>query len=321
MFQNDGNIWVRTGNISNSIGIASPESAELLFGRKEKADLARLIYFKRAQEVYEAALKEADMDRKRKITEEHDEYKRKEASGALDLDAFAGGGGFKSRIFNMNLGTNVIMCTMAIQPFYPKGALIKPQDIKSQTQQIRDGAGNFPGFYFPDLNVRAIPEGVLRFDWGENDGALECHQLYSTGLVYLAIDVLRHNRETDTKQIYLSMIVNYLFQLFKVASNIYRLAGFQGGLKGSIDMKGAGGIPLVRTLHQNFRGWQNDHIPALLPDYHFELDTDTSVLSDDKKFQEYFINLVKEIYWAFGYPDLNDAEIIAFLKDHKWLIE
>lgn len=34
--QNDFNIWVRTGNISNPIGIASPDGLELLFGKEKR---------------------------------------------------------------------------------------------------------------------------------------------------------------------------------------------------------------------------------------------------------------------------------------------
>ena len=61
--QNDANLYIRTGNITDLIGLASPEAAELLFGKKTKAEIARHNFIKRSAEIFKAANRRADKER------------------------------------------------------------------------------------------------------------------------------------------------------------------------------------------------------------------------------------------------------------------
>src|SRR5918998_3340839 len=76
--QNDFNDYVRTGNITNLIDIASPEPLSLLFGKREQASRARNVFIDRADDVYDAALSRAERERLTFIASEK-ERKKQEA--------------------------------------------------------------------------------------------------------------------------------------------------------------------------------------------------------------------------------------------------
>jgi predicted HTH transcriptional regulator len=52
--QNDSNVYVRTGNITTPIDIASPDGLELMFGKREKAEKARENYITMADDIFDA---------------------------------------------------------------------------------------------------------------------------------------------------------------------------------------------------------------------------------------------------------------------------
>ncbi len=314
--QNDSNLWVRTGNISTPIDLASPDYAELLFKRKEQADISRNIFIKQTADVYNAALRRAERERLAKIAKEAEDYKKKKEAGDPQpiIDAFAGG--FHSHIYSNKLGSQASMCTIILQPFFPKEALLKPSEIKDRIVEIRD-LQRTPRMYFPDLNVWPIPQGILRFDWGESDGQIDCHQIYASGLVYSSTDVLMVDHESKKKLIYLSHVLGRLFQVLKAASNFYQIAGYQGGVEGYLELANTEDISLVGFQHELF----NRDLLGLMPSYQLNFsDLDTSKLSDPKAFQEFFENYVKEFFWSIGKPDLHESLIKKFLQDNQWLV-
>ncbi len=82
--QNDSNIWVRTGNITNPVDIASPEALSLLFGKREKASRARSVFIEKADDVYEAALQRAERERLTLIAAEKErEQQEAQTRGAI----------------------------------------------------------------------------------------------------------------------------------------------------------------------------------------------------------------------------------------------
>jgi len=318
--QNNSNLWVRTGNISNPIGLASPEVAELLYRKKEKAELARDIYIKRALNVQKYAIKQAEGERLRLVAEEKAQFQREEEKqiqeiGASDLE-------YKSRFYSEELGSVASMCTVLLQPFYPSKALITPQAIKSSLEKIR--VIDRYGEEFPSLNVKAIPEGILNFFWGEVDGFIECEQIYTNGMIYLSVDVLRVDRKDSIKKMWLGTIASKLFMTLQVACNYYQLIGYQGGLVGYLNLEGVAGVRVYRIVPE---GWtrhpffEENTERCLLDKYKWGLELDTSLLNNNKELQSFYIKKIKEIYWGLGYEDVKDDLIRAFLKQSGWLIE
>jgi hypothetical protein len=183
---NEANIYIRSGNITDPISLASPEAVELLVGKKDKARLARENYIRIAKENYEAGLKAEEKKRLKLIAEE----KAKTQEGQP----------LQSQYYQKPLGSEVSMLTILLQPYYPQKALCTPRDIKANIEQIRY---HKDGIDFPDLNQKPIQEGVFRFEHNY-DGGLSCQQVFSTGLLYLAKDVLR--QDASRRHIYIETI-------------------------------------------------------------------------------------------------------------------
>lgn len=313
---NDANIYVRTGNITDPIDLAKPEAVELLFGKKEKAELARTNYIKRAREIYDAALQQGNKERLKKIAEERAEHKRNaEEAVQQGLKPPA----YKTIYASGELGTEVSLLKLLLQPFFPKKALMPPNDIKSNMEQIKFRHGSID---FPYYSPRPIQDGLIHFQWGE-DGSVECQQLYSTGLVYHADDVLRQDQEHG-KRIYLDRIAVNLFMFLRGSANFYSTLGYQGSLIGHMELKDINGAKLKRLVPNGYRPglwWDRETEIPLMNDYTWKIDIDTSLLKDDLAFQKYFINFIREIYWSLGYEDVEENLLKAFLKDQGWLIE
>ncbi len=309
--QNNANIWIRTGSIGNPIDISSPDWTELLFGKKEKAQLARSNYLNRAREVYESALSRAEHERLRLIKSEQEQYNKQNKDIPQSQRE-----PFKSNYYSHELGSQAAMCTFVLQPFFPARALTEPREIKRRLSEI-----NHPPTYYSLWNrTEPIPEGVLSFEWNERTGLIVCKQMYATGLVYFAEDVL-HVQE-DKRNINTLIILHRLFLSFKQATNFYRIFGYQGGLQGSLTLKGVKGA-LVNPLEwdNRMRSIMHGDKRALMANYSWELaDLDTLILFDEKTFQSYFIELAKRIEWDLGYDDTDDNLVKQFLKAHGWLV-
>lgn len=311
--QNDSNLWVRTGNISCPVDIASPDYTEILFGKKNKAELARATYIDRAYQIYEAALSRAEKERLRLITEEKNEFEKKQQEIKE-----TGTATFKvsSKYFKGQLGTSVSMFTLIAQPFYPGRALITPLDLLDSLDQIR--VQTHTSQEFPPLNMEPIQDGLLNFDWNHNSGGIECGQLYSNGFIFRSIDVLRLNDQKDP-HVYISHIANLLMTFLKSLGNFHRRTGFQGGIMGLLLLRDVADVWMNKIQPSRWNVWEDKK--SLLPVYKWNLELDTSIINNELSLQEYFLNILKEIYWSFGYKPADDKLYRDFLKESNWLIE
>ena len=305
--QNDANIWVRTGNISNPIDIASPDAQELLFGKREKARLARENYLGRAQSVWEAALRRADRERNVLIVRERTKRER----DMTDLDV-------PSLYYQKPLGTECSLCTAFIQPFFPRHAFTTPSELKFRLKEIAVQRTHWQRG-FPALDSEPVPDGVMKFEWAHHSGRIYCEQLNAGGLVCRTLNVRRVSREHGT-YIYIAHVASILFSTLKVAGNLYRLFGYQGSLIGKLalaDVEGVTARPIVPTG----RMYLGDPRRCLKPEYEWDLELDTSALNNDKNFQSFWTEKVKEVYWSLGYEAVSDDLLKAFLKQEGWLAE
>jgi len=301
---NVANIYVRSGNITDPISLASPEAVELLVGKKDKAKLARENYIRIARENYDAGLKVEERKRLKLIAVEKANYQQPKE--------------YHSQYYQKPLGTEVSILTILLQPYYPQKALCTPRDIKENIEQIRYRKGSAD---FPDLNLKPIQEGVYRFQHN-NDGWLKCQQVFSAGLLYLAEDVLE--QDATKKHIYIERIaVNYIMFL-KALTNFYSQFNYQGAIYGYVELDGINGAQLKRIVPYGYGNgpfWHEDEEAPLKDKYVWKIEIETSLLHDDVALQNHIIGFIKEIYWSLGYEDVGEDLLKAFLKQNGWLVE
>jgi hypothetical protein len=313
--QNDSNIWIRTGNISNQIDIASPDALELLFKKRERAELSRAFFINRAYEVYSAAMKRAENERLAEIAKEKEEHiQEQQRIGTVNPSLTD----FKSSIYQEKLGTQAAMSTFLLQPYYPHKSLITPLELKSSIAQIR-ARGVYEGD-FPTLDKETIPEGVLSFSWRRDSGSIECEQLYGYGLVFNTKDVLWIDKEGE-KTVYISHFAMQIFVSLLATANYYKQVGYQGNIAGYLLLKDVEGAIINTITPDGYRNLFPDRSRFLLPMYRWDIDTDTSVLNDRKELQGFFIELINEIYVGLNQTPPQEALINAFLKQEGWLVE
>jgi len=307
--QNDANLYIRTGNITDPIGLASPEAAELLFGKKAKADLARQNYISRSDEIFKAAVNQADKERERAIANEKENWKREQKPESKEE--------FRSRFTMDPLGTNTSTCTILLQPFFPKAAITTPQEILAKANQYRIDSRYYGRFL--ELQLKPIQDGVMNFEWGP-DGHIQCQQVYATGLLYDADDVLR---VTDKGRIiYLSRIAAKLFMMLQSASQFYILFGYQGGLKGFLRLENIEDAIIYPVLPDGSRlnpFFFEDRQGPILSKYEWDLELDTALIHDPMSRQKFFLEKIKEIYWSLGYENVQEGIIEKFLEQNRWL--
>ncbi|MFA6501317.1 MAG: RNA-binding domain-containing protein [Parachlamydiales bacterium] len=304
--QNDSNLWVRTGNISKLIEHASPEETELLFRKKDKAVLARKNYENRADEIYEAALLRAEEERHKLVEDEKEDLRRKKEEGMASI----------SRYVQSRLGTNSAMFTVVLQPFYPKKALITPQEILNSLDKFRVKAGWAD---FPELNMHPIPDGVLNFFWRQGDGLIKCEQIYSYGLIYLTLDAMNVDNEGKNNT-WISLMASVLFASLTIANRFYSLCGYQGGVVGKVSLKGGRGS-IVQPIVPHGYSYNGSKKRSFLDIYNWDINLDTALLANKKLLQDYYIEKVKELCWSLGYKPDGDEIYKTQLKDNGWLVE
>lgn len=289
--QNDSNVWVRTGNVSNPVDIASPDGLELLFGKKEKAEKARSLYLERAEEIYEAALEREEKNRLGLI-EEVKKHGKEDPGYCKD-----------------KLGSKSLMCRIAVQPYFPQQALGRPQEIKGALDTMRFRTRHYG---FPSLNMEAIPEGLLSFSHGYN-GYIQSEQIYSQGLVFEHFDALSVD-ENGRKSISVWQIVCKFVAFVRFAKSFYEKFGYQGNLEGFISLKNMTDVFVVKLKPSRRLFFDGDN-KSFIGEYYWKIKLDTDTLQSSEKLKSYLFSLIREMHWCFGYEDISDLVIEDFLEE------
>ena len=308
--QNDFNIYVRTGNITNLIDIASPEALSLLFGKREQASRARNVFIDRADDVYDAALSRAERERLTFIASEKERKKQEAQTSGVVSNT-----NFKSRYYQAELGTQASMCTVVLQPYYPHKAFIQPLQLKHSIEEIR--VHNRLGDSFPSLKQETIPDGVLSFSWGEENGLIECEQIYGYGLVFNAQDVVWHGE--DGKKMWLSQLARHLLMTLQAAGKYYKTIGYQGIVVGYMKIDNVEDVVVRRIIPRGLSPGLDTRKKCLLDTYKWELDTDTTVLNDAQTLRKFFKGVIDDVYVGFDYMPPEEAVLDAFLQEEQLL--
>lgn len=286
--QNDGRLWIRTGNISKDlIDIASPDYAHLLHDKKNEAIENRRYFTERANNVLEAYQIRALIN---------------EQKGTVSSS-------FPSIANIFATAENIL--TVDLQPNYPNDQISEPFDLidKVREYMIRDTAFD----EFPDANLTAIPEGASFFDYDIEKRYYTCHQVFSQGLFFLKSTIIDSSRKLNS--ILLPYVLAKILVVIKAASNYYRLFGYQGTIKGGVRLTNAGGKKLF-PYNDDF-----DYLSSeiLLNYYFWDIELDTKILFDDKSLMSYFFNLSKKIYWDLGFKDFSQDSLEKYLKTTRLL--
>ncbi len=287
--QNDSNVYIRTGNITKQIDLASPDGLELMFGKKEKAEKSRKVYLSMADEIFDA-----------KVLKKEDEIIRESRKAGEEVI-------FKSRRF---LVTDISMCEITIQPFFPKQSFANPKEIKNGIDEIRFKNGNFT---FPELNVIPSPKGIMFFTFLKHNNLIEFQQIFSQGLIQNKFTVSVLSEDTGFKIVSLWRIAVRIFGVFQFAKKFYNKYGYSGVLVGKINLTGLDDA-FARQLTPAGRDfWEKDR-ECLLAECSWDIKIDTNILNNGEDLKKYFINLLREIYWDLGFEDIREDVVDDFLK-------
>ncbi len=311
--QNDANIWVRTGNISNPIDIASSDALELLFRKKEKAEQTRLIYIERTEDIFSAALERAEKERLQKIVFEKQNFEKEQRlAGVEKVDL----GQLKSSYVQNELGSNTSICTILLQPFFPKKSFITPFELKNKIPQLQ--AKSSWGSEFPNYSQETIPEGVLSFKWNKSTGKLFCEQIFCNGLIYNSRDILLID-ENGLRKINMSFIADLFYMTLLFGRTFFGLINFIGHILGHIMIQDLSETYIHQIELRNNRVVFPDPHICLLNNYKWDIDLDTSILNNQVELFNYFVEKMNEIYVGFNFSPQNSNLYNEFLKELGWV--
>lgn len=285
--QNDGRLWIRTGNISKDlIDIASPDYAQLLYGKRNDASENRKYFNDRADNILEAC----------QIKMLKDGQKNSTSSTFRTGNTFA-------------VADNVL--SINLQPNYPNDQLTEPFNLVDKVREymIRDTSFE----EFPSTELTAVPEGALYFNSDVESKYYVCHQVFSQGLIFYKSSITRSTSRPNS--ILLSYLLGKILVFLKAASNYYRLFCYQGTLKGEIRLTNASGKKMFPYADE-FDFFSQE---ILLNYYFWDMELDTRILLDDESLMSFYFNLSKRIYWDLGFKEFSQKNLEGYLRNSRLL--
>jgi hypothetical protein len=292
--QNDPHVYIRTGNISDPIEQAGPEMLELLFKKRERAYQSREYWRMRSEDVLHAAIRKATRQRDHKIQESHPED------------------------FNQRLGAlpeigKYPRMSIYIQPYYPFDSFCKPEEIKNRVNEYREQ--NYYLGDFPNSSIYPFQDGVLSTEW-DNDGIIDFQQLYSYGLIRR--DQSLHLDREGQNAIYLSHVASYIWITLQGVKKFYELFKYHGVLEGSVSILGIESFRIYGITPSGWHSFGDSKAEGMMKSYLWPFEIETSELSDDRSFQTFYVNFMKEIYWSFGLSHPSTELLEAFFREMHW---
>jgi len=190
---NDSNLWIRTGSIKKSVEIASPEMAELLYKKAEKATLARKQNEKLATFNYDCYLVNREKEKKREAVEEASRLQIKEKP----------------------IEKNKTILEVLFQPYFPHKDFVKPQNTE---QIIQDSYASNAVYSFPIRDMwESVDNGMIFF---KDIDELICQQVFANGLICSSHEISRTTKRG--RETHLGWLTGELFITLKGAKTYWR---------------------------------------------------------------------------------------------------
>lgn len=308
---NDSNVWIRTGNVSKQIDLVSPEGLELLFKKKERAEIWRKINCDTANFNYQAFLKGAENERIREIEQEKENYniKKQQHENGETMEPF------KPTIVQSKLGTSVSMLKITAQPFFQQTGFVRPLDIEPiiTESRSRNNIYDFPSTIY---GFKSTTEGMISFEWVRRDGELICQQVFANGLVFSAHDILRPTPQ-GLPIVYLSFLTGELFVFLTGMKKILQKFGYQGSIIGEISLEDIEGIKINPVIQNMFPETKK----SVFNQRNWQLKLDTQILFDNEKLCNYITEITRDVHWSFGYNDIQKKITVEYLASKGYFSE
>lgn len=279
--QNDANLWVRTGNTSKRIDIASPREVERLLSKSTQAERLRNSNLEQCQLLY---------SRNCKLSE-------KLLAANSDDAISAALANLRAEMPSREWDEDYML--VAVQPFYPDSALGTPSDVWKLVKHLRSGVGR--GVFFPSRdNTRSIPQGVFMGEFNLGRGKREIEVLLANGLIYSQSSILyRERAKTENLQ-----------NILPTAELEYRLAGvLKCSRKFYSEIRYSGPICITLNLANLgiFEvGWLYDHYAfenavGHFPEYRWSWTIDTEIFGNEGAFKAKYTEMVVDIIWSLHF--------------------
>lgn len=286
--ENNGNLFIRTGNISDLIAVASPEMAELLYEKGNRAALARQQTIQRAEEVYHAYLKRSEQDR-------------------LNKTALKKGGTYTETLYGYTMGTNMGICRIVLQPYFPRSELRPLTDLPGIIHEVKTATPSIHDFVLQSSD--RVQLGLVQANMNVRNGAVDCQQIYGNGHLFHLTDLVLVNQD-GVHQLNIGHLAQNLYRMLLLANDFYRISGYHGKILGFVRLDELVDPTYIFPISANRMFF--DERPCLLPSYTWEIQTDTAILADQEKRRELFYSILREVYWSFDLEPPADHQIFEW---------
>ncbi len=110
----------------------------------------------------------------------------------------------------------------------------------------------------------------------------------------------------------------YVWITLKAAKNFYILFKYQGVLLGNISIDGIEGFRVHQIMPSGWHDYRDRNIEGMLNNYNWPFEIEMREMEDEKSFQQFYIDIIKEIYWSLGMEYSSIDLLRAFFKEMNW---
>jgi hypothetical protein len=200
------------------------------------------------------------------------------------------------------------MCTLTIQPFFPRISLIDSLTLKNDILKVITTIDNVT---FPvTSNIQTTPSGIISWDWDRINGYFAVNQIFGNGLIFNAFDA--SVIEENICKIYFSRIALQILATIETSTKLFCKIGYVGNVQITIKLENVENATIIPIIPQGFRNPSENNL-SLLSNYDWGFDTDTEEL------QKHMIDLLRSIfeviYTSFNYNPPQDNLYTAFFRN------
>lgn len=287
--QSDPTVWIRTGNISTPLRPSNREDLLMLTGKSRFAKQLRDLREGMITKHFNGLIQGQEVIRHRD----------------------GGSGKLREEQLISHVKTTLM-------PFHPLRFLYNPRDYATvqASRELIGGGDNSLASLAGEAN--SIPNGFGAIRYHRLEGDIYALQFYADGSLRYTEDIGKV--DARGRVIYVGDIFSNALKTIHAATAIYKRTKYQGMIRGSIALENARSAQVVRM--EGPRGDFAKRLQPVLDDYEWEIDTDTSVLSDDKARMDYLVKLCEQIHWDLGDEGPGEQVIQDFIiKSRLWRLE